>query len=736
MASRYRRPGQGIGLMFIVVAACLYIGKPLEVSARIVWWFFLGAGVIGIVSGLFEIYRKGRQNIRIVQNVSAKQRRAKFVALNVLIFFFILYIVAPLIASRLAEHGFDWLFGSEILWYWMIGQLNPKYLRAAHYGAYGGLTLAVLLAIPNAEWWQLFGLFAKVARPFRHWRGIGGGGGAGKWAGLLDEVETRYRPGALWLGTSCYSSALKIGLDDNRHFVTIAGTRGGKGRSAIIPTLLTYPGSVIVTDPKGENAAITARKRRQMGQAVHIIDPFGIVPGVTTARFNPLAALDLSSPRIKEDIDAIADGLVVQESGTGQHFSESSRIIIAGFIAHLLSREPPERRTLPFMLNLMTDNPRREAALDDMSRNPSAGGLPMSAFSILGEAGDRAFGDYMSTLTRNLSWIGSKPMAHVLEGSDFSLANLKRRPMTVYLCLQERDLVEHRRLLRVMVNMAADAVGADLVQPRHAVLFLLDEFHVLGRMEKVKTGSVLMAGSGLKLWIVLQSLGQLSASFPDDWETMLDTAAAVQLFSLGVDRETPLWASQSLGRYPLLRREERFNPESGRMETVTLAEGIADLAAPDEVRALTQRDRMTQIVVRPGLSTLYLRRANYDQHRLFRGAFDPRPGERAGFEGPRYVEPPRPSGTWQRRRRHQEQSHQQEDRQQRERQQRQADSGGVDPYKEALEIFGLADGFTMEQLKARYRDLQKRVHPDVGGSAFFAKKLNAAYEILKARCRA
>ncbi len=66
------------------------------------------------------------------------------------------------------------------------------------------------------------------------------------------------------------------------HLVTIAPTRSGKGISAIIPNLLTYPGSVIVTDPKGENFAVTARRRQELGTQVVVFDPFG----VTTARSN------------------------------------------------------------------------------------------------------------------------------------------------------------------------------------------------------------------------------------------------------------------------------------------------------------------------------------------------------------------------------------------------------------------------------------------------------------------
>lgn len=52
-----------------------------------------------------------------------------------------------------------------------------------------------------------------------------------------------------------------IGWRDDRHVMTIAGSRAGNGVSLIIPNLLFYGGSALVIDPKGENARITAGRR-------------------------------------------------------------------------------------------------------------------------------------------------------------------------------------------------------------------------------------------------------------------------------------------------------------------------------------------------------------------------------------------------------------------------------------------------------------------------------------------
>src|SRR3989475_881694 len=77
------------------------------------------------------------------------------------------------------------------------------------------------------------------------------------------------------------------------HVLTVAPTRSGKGVSAVIPNLLDYPGSVLVTDPKGENYAVTARWRRGLGAPVYAFDPFGVAEG--GASYNPLDLIDVAS---------------------------------------------------------------------------------------------------------------------------------------------------------------------------------------------------------------------------------------------------------------------------------------------------------------------------------------------------------------------------------------------------------------------------------------------------------
>ncbi|WMS45367.1 type IV secretory system conjugative DNA transfer family protein, partial (plasmid) [Acuticoccus sp. MNP-M23] len=107
-----------------------------------------------------------------------------------------------------------------------------------------------------------------------------------------DEIE--FRPGRFFVGAF---EGRYVGLADDRHLLTVAGSRAGKGTSLIVPNILFWPASVIAIDPKGELATITARRRGDLGK-VYVLDPFEKVEGEGVkyrASYNPLAALDPDS---------------------------------------------------------------------------------------------------------------------------------------------------------------------------------------------------------------------------------------------------------------------------------------------------------------------------------------------------------------------------------------------------------------------------------------------------------
>ncbi len=143
-------------------------------------------------------------------------------------------------------------------------------------------------------------------------------------------------------------------LDGQGHVLTVAPTRSGKGVSCVIPNLLDYPGSVLVTDPKGENYAVTARWRGAQGHVVHALDPFDVVGG--TASYNPMDLIDSASADVADDARLLADMLILPEGREGEQafWNEEARALLTGLILHVAASAPPELRTLTHVRRLLT----------------------------------------------------------------------------------------------------------------------------------------------------------------------------------------------------------------------------------------------------------------------------------------------------------------------------------------------------------------------------------------------
>ena len=463
-------------------------------------------------------------------------------------------------------------------------------------------------------------------------------------------------PGAkLLLGTL---DGRMIGIDDDRHMLTVAGSRAGKGVSVIIPNLIFYPGSVLAIDPKGELASITARRRTEgLQQKVFVLDPFDRTAEWVEpfkASFNPMAALTEENPHIVEDAGLVADALVVP-SGGDIHWDEAAKNFIEGLILHVATYPAYDGRrhliTVRELLikgavvdgSVLGDEAMRqefagqsiehmEGLRAQMIQNDALGGIVQAAATEMFERPDKEMGSVLSSARRHTTFLGFPAMQRVLCGHDFDLAELKTAPggMTVYLCLPAGRLGTCNRWLRLFVNLTLEAMEREQRKPAVPVLLCLDEFATLGRMEQIEVAAGQIAGFGCKLWPILQDLGQLQSLYKDRWQTFMGNAGVLQFFGNN-DVGTLEYIAKRLGKTSLLvsRRgetgqEERDAGKTGRSSGTE----VHDLMTAEEVSRFFGRDSpyKRQLIIRPGERPMALSRVVYYRDRLFADNCDPAGG--------------------------------------------------------------------------------------------------------------
>lgn len=441
-----------------------------------------------------------------------------------------------------------------------------------------------------------------------------------------------------------------LAYDGPAHLLTIAPTRSGKGVGTVLPNLLLAHRSVLCIDPKGENARIAARARRRFGP-VHVLDPFG-VSGQPASRYDPLAVLDPASLDLAEDAATLADALVHDPPGQAgeAHWNEEAKALIAGLLLHTLTTQPPERRRLAALRDALTLPPARfQALLADMAVSTAAGGLVARAANRQLGKSDREAAGVLSSAQRHTHFLDGPRITAAMDGADFRFEDLRRGVASVFLVLPPDRLDTYSRWLRLLVaqaiqHLARSAVAAPAPQAsplpsgaagpapgsgsRPPVLFLLDEFAVLGRLDPVERAMGLMAGLGLQLWPILQDLHQLRATYGPRAGTFLSNAGLLQVAS-PADLDTATWLSRTLGSGTVAY--ETASASSSR--PAFLADGQASesqgtathlaarpLLTSDEAMRL-QPDR--QVLLRPGYRPVLAGKLRHYEDPEFRGLFDP-----------------------------------------------------------------------------------------------------------------
>jgi type IV secretion system protein VirD4 len=343
----------------------------------------------------------------------------------------------------------------------------------------------------------------------------------------------------LWLGffIDGEGEPLPLHYTGDRHILTIAPTRSGKGVSAIIPALLTYRGSVLVIDPKAENAKISALHRENMGQEVYRVDPWGI-SGAPAARFNPLDWLDANDPDVGENAMMLADALIVREGSGDDRFWDNEAIaLLWGFILYAaIDPSYDGERSLGGVRDLICAGPRElDVVLSQMAQSPDRI-ISSTAIRTLGKE-DKVRSNVFTTLQSHTHFLDSPSIRESLSCSDFKFADMKTKKMTVYLVLPADRLSTFGRWLRLLIQQAITENARNIEQrPEQPVLFMLDEMAALGRLSKVEEAFGLMAGFGMQLWGIAQDASQLKRIYGDGWETFIANSGVLQYFGSRDDR--------------------------------------------------------------------------------------------------------------------------------------------------------------------------------------------------------
>jgi type IV secretion system protein VirD4 len=313
------------------------------------------------------------------------------------------------------------------------------------------------------------------------------------------------------------------------HLITLARTGAGKGVGCIIPALLRYPGPAIVIDPKGENYQVTARRRRELGQKVLLLDPFGVT-GEETGALNPLDLIDHRSPEAVDSAAQLAELIVTKQHTQDPFWDSRAYSLITTMLLFVASGRPPVLRNLQEMHYLLNQtNEDMDFTFKEILKSP----LPAvrQGGSIKSTAEAKVWASILSTAQSHTDFLRSAGAQATLGRSTIDLQAITRGdPISIYVVVPPEKLESHGKLLRLWIGVMMAAITQRSRRPELPTLFILDEAAQLGPLKQLRQAITLLRGYGLRTWSFWQDLSQLQMLYPHDWKTMINNCEVLQAF--------------------------------------------------------------------------------------------------------------------------------------------------------------------------------------------------------------
>ena len=467
------------------------------------------------------------------------------------------------------------------------------------------------------------------------------------------------RRGILLGGWGRGRNALLIAYPLEGSALTVAPPRSGKSATIALnllsPDSRGFEGSCVIIDPRGELWCVAARRRRELGRDVLLLDPFGVVRGhadgfgdavylpvARSAPYNPLDFIRTDEALAVRDIYVLCDALLTPPPHDAhqntRHFYESARAVIAGYIAWVRFHEPPKKRTLGRVYELLSlgTTARKELAGKIVETPRFAGGLAHLAVERQNQVGPEEGGGTFTTIANQFAFLNFPELVADTDTSSFDPMMLAKGNTDLFVVVPE-DLIDHvKGWVRLWVTIPNAVANRDPLD--RDLLIIIDEMPRLGYLKPVMDGYNMAAGKGVHFWCFAQSLSALD----DTWgegrrKTLMYLAEVVQI--LGLPRADPDGAEQLSKAIGGATFESRTENRSGSVAGVGVVEANTQwqagesyslvrepLVTPDELMTLGP-DRQYVITTSKDMprDAMQLRHARYWRRRDTDWLADPSP---------------------------------------------------------------------------------------------------------------
>jgi type IV secretion system protein VirD4 len=488
-------------------------------------------------------------------------------------------------------------------WTWWHTSLSPLFARAFVFGGISSISLLSFSLISEFSRKQKLTQYADVH-------------GTARWANIKD-----IKRAGLLADKGPYVGEFKRGLRtytlrDNgpNHLLCFAPTRAGKGVGLVIPTLLTWPASVVVLDLKGENISATSAWRGSEGK--NRILRFEPASSTHSVAWNPLDEIRVGTDKEYADISNLAH-MIVDPDGKGleSHWQKCACALFVGFIKHVLHRRKE-------------DGPATLAAINDLMSHPDLTIKEVYKFlqTYLLEGGERdpivtkairkqldrppeEAGSVLSTAQSYIAAYEDPVIAKNTSHSDFRVTDLMhdKQPVSLYIVVEDDDFDRLQPLLRLIINTILRRLSTGLTfkkglpkaNYKHRLLMVIDEGSRLGKIKILERAFSFVAAYGIRIFFIAQDMTQLLAEYGQ--HEAISSNCNVQIFFAPNTVPTAELMSKKCGQTTIVKDAVTTSKQGWSTSVSRTTQEIArPLLTVDEALQLGEPEKDGDLIAKPG----------------------------------------------------------------------------------------------------------------------------------------
>ena len=414
--------------------------------------------------------------------------------------------------------------------------------------------------------------------------------------------------------------------DGPEHILGFAPSRSGKGVCLMLPTVLTWIGSMVMLDVKGEGWALTAGWRKQYADN-HVLRFDPTDESDTGTRFNPLAEIRANTKRDVADTQMVAN-LIVDPDGKGliDHWQKTSFALITGVILHLIYKCLAAGEPIPTLADIGDALSTPDTLFEEMQENAfykgAAHPLAVSAALDMINRAERERSSVLSSAVSYLTVYRDPILSANIATSDFCIEDLMNadKPVSLYLILRPSDKERIMPLIRLMVTMITTKLttrmdfkdGRQVNSNKHKLLLMLDEFSSLRRLELLEQQLPYLAGYGIKCYFLIQDIKQLYRWYTDN--ESITPNCHIKIAFAANEIKTAQYISNQAGESTIIKVQ---TSASGHRMSAMLgnvsrhySEVKRPLLTPDEVLRLPGPVKENDKIIKPGEMLVFVSGSN------------------------------------------------------------------------------------------------------------------------------